>query len=203
MAFCQNSDFFRQSVHWTWVIPNSKVAYRRRNYGFNYALKMHDFTRRAHSSVTVSPFSCLRRHAHWHGETDPWRGDEGDGKGDRQSLLTWSTEPDGWRSIIIMWEARSSDLHVVSLSEFASNTVFRNEKRIHPNSDLISARRSLGVVSVWLPMILHYFREGRGRRGRVCKSLERASHITMIDRHPSSSIDQVIMFQGSFFTIYM
>jgi len=63
MAFGQNFDFFRQSVHWTWVIPNSKVAYRWRNYyGCTYALKMHDFTRRAYSSVTASPFSCLRRH---------------------------------------------------------------------------------------------------------------------------------------------
>jgi len=31
------------------------------------------------------------------------------------------------------------------------------KKRIYPNSDLISARRSLGVVSLWLPMILHSF----------------------------------------------
>jgi len=29
----------------------------------------------------------LPSRAHWHGEADPWRGNEGDGKGDRQSLL--------------------------------------------------------------------------------------------------------------------
>jgi len=82
MAFCQNFDFFRQSVHWTSVIPNSKVAYRWRiYYGCSYALKMHDFTRRAHPTVTDGQSIQLPSPAHWHGETDPWRGDEGDGKG--------------------------------------------------------------------------------------------------------------------------
>jgi len=79
--------FFRQSMHWTVVIPKAKVAYRWRNYyGCTYALKMHDFTRSVHSSMTVSPFSCLRRHT---GTVRLTRGGEMKvrGRGDRQSLL--------------------------------------------------------------------------------------------------------------------